>query len=291
MQLIVPQGAGGSTDALARLLAPLLGERLGQTVVIDNRAGAGGVLGVSTLAKAPADGYTLLFGSSTTVAANAFLYASFPIDPLKDLVPLALAADAPFVIVVPGSSPSKSLRELVATAKASPGKLNYGFGTSSGLLCMELLKSAAGIDIAKVPYKASAQALTDLIGGQLDVVCEPLSSSAPNAKAGRLRILAGTGAQRSSLAPETETVGETGVKGMAYSAWVGFFAPAGVPRDISARLGREMMAILRDPAVQDKMRSISWEPRPGDAEALAEIHRAEMKAIAATVKAAGIKAE
>jgi len=291
VQLIVPQGAGGSTDALARLLAPLLGERLGQTVVIDNRAGAGGVLGVSTLAKAPADGYTLLFGSSTTVAANAFLYASFPIDPLKDLAPLALAADAPFVIVVPGSSPSKSLRELVATAKASPGKLNYGFGTSSGLLCMELLKSAAGIDIAKVPYKASAQALTDLIGGQLDVVCEPLSSSAPNAKAGRLRILAGTGTQRSSLAPELETVGEAGVKGMVYSAWVGFFAPGGVPRDISARLNRELMAILRDPAVQDKMRAISWEPRPGDAEALAELLRTEIKSIAATVKAAGIKAE
>ena len=291
VQLIVPQGAGGSTDALARLLAPLLGERLGQTVVIDNRAGAGGVLGVSTLAKAPADGYTLLFGSSTTVAANAFLYASFPIDPLKDLVPLALAADAPFVIVVPGSSPSKSLRELVATAKASPGKLNYGFGTSSGLLCMELLKSAAGIDIAKVPYKASAQALTDLIGGQLDVVCEPLSTSAPNAKAGRLRILAGTGTQRSSLAPELETVGEAGVKGMVFSAWVGFFAPAGVPRDISARLNRELMAILRDTAVQDKMRALSWEPWPGDAEALAELLRAEIKSIAATVKAAGIKAE
>jgi len=291
VQLIVPQGAGGSTDALARLLAPLLGERLGQTVVIDNRAGAGGVLGVSTLAKAPADGYTLLFGSSTTVAANAFLYASFPIDPLKDLVPLALAADAPFVIVVPGSSPNRSLRELVATAKASPGKLNYGFGTTSGLLCMELLKSAAGIDIAKVPYKASAQALTDLIGGQLDVVCEPLSSSAPNAKAGRLRILAGTGTQRSSLAPELETVGEAGVKGMVYSAWVGFFAPAGVPRDISARLNRELMAILRDTAVHDKMRAISWEPRPGDAEALAELLRAEIKSIAATVKAAGIKAE
>ena len=201
-----------------RAVAPLLGERLGQTVVLDNRAGAGGVLGVSALAQAPADGYTLLFGSSTTVAANAFLYASFPVDPLKDLVPLALVADAPFVIVVAGSSPIKSVRELVAAAKASPGKLNYGFGTSSGLLCMELLKHAAGIDITKVPYKASAQALTDLIGGQLDVLCEPLSSSAPNAKAGRLRILAGTGAQRSSLAAETETVGEAGVKGMVYSA-------------------------------------------------------------------------
>lgn len=289
--LVVPFAAGGTTDVLARALGEKLGAAIGQPVIVENRGGAGATIGADYVAKAPADGYTLLFGSSTTVAANAFLYASFPIDPLKDLAPLALAADAPFVIVVPGSSPSKSLRELVATAKASPGKLNYGFGTTSGLLCMELLKSAAGIDIAKVPYKASAQALTDLIGGQLDVVCEPLSSSAPNAKAGRLRILAGTGTQRSSLAPELETVGEAGVKGMVYSAWVGFFAPAGVPRDISARLNRELMAILRDTAVHDKMRAISWEPRPGDAEALAELLRAEIKSIAATVKAAGIKAE
>jgi len=209
----------------------------------------------------------------------------------KILLSLLATAGPIDIAKVPYKASAQALTDLVATAKASPGKLNYGFGTTSGLLCMELLKSAAGIDIAKVPYKASAQALTDLIGGQLDVVCEPLSSSAPNAKAGRLRILAGTGTQRSSLAPELETVGEAGVKGMVYSAWVGFFAPAGVPRDISARLNRELMAILRDTAVHDKMRAISWEPRPGDAEALAELLRAEIKSIAATVKAAGIKAE
>ncbi|MBI5720875.1 MAG: tripartite tricarboxylate transporter substrate binding protein [Burkholderiales bacterium] len=288
--LIVPQGAGGSTDAMARLIAPLLGEKLGQTVVVDNRAGAGGVLGVQTLAKAPADGYTLLFGSSTTVAANAFLYASFPIDPLKDLVPLALVGDAPFVFVVPAASPIKSMQDLVAAAKASPGKLNYAYGTSSGLLCGELFKTVAGVDITKVPYKASAQALTDLIGGQIDVICEPLSSSAPNAKAGRLRILALTSGQRSSLAPDLPTVSETGIK-MTYTAWVGFFAAAGVPRDITARLTRELMAVLKEPTMADKIRAISWEPRPGDAEVLAELHRAELKTVAATVKAAGLKAE
>ena len=249
------------------------------------------MLGVAAAAKAAPDGHTLLIGSNTTVAANAILYASFPVDPLKAFVPLALAADAPFVFVVPAASPLKSVRDLVSAAKATPGKLTYGSGTSSALLCTELFKAAAGVDLLKVPYKSSAQGLTDLIGGQIDVVCEPLSASLPNIKAGRLRALAQTGAQRSALAPDLETVVEAGVPGMAYSAWVGFFAPGGVPRDISARLNRELMAILRDPAVQDKMRAISWEPRPGDAEALAELLRAEIKSIAATVKAAGIKAE
>ncbi len=284
LQMVVPQGAGGSTDAIARLVAQALGERLGQTVVIDNRAGAGGVLGIAAAAKAAADGYTLLIGSNTTLAANAFLYASFP-------VPLALAADAPFVFVVPAASPLKSVRDLVSAAKAAPGKVNYGSGTSSALLCTELFKATAGVDLLRVPYKSSAQGLTDLIGGQIDVVCEPLSSSLPNIRSGRLRALAQTGAQRSPLAPELETAAEAGVKGMAYTAWVGFFAPAGIPKDISVRLGNELLSILRDPATMEKIRAIGFDPRPGNAETLAAVHRAELTSVAATVKAAGIKAE
>lgn len=291
LQMIVPQGAGGSTDALARLVAQALGERLGQNVVVDNRAGAGGVLGVSAAAKAAPDGYTLLLGSSTTVAANAFLYASFPVKPLEDFTPLAMAADAPFLFVVPANSPLKSMRDLVAAATAAPGKLNYGSGTSSALLCTELLKRAAGIDLTRVPYKSSAQGLNDLIGGQLDVTCEPLSSSLPNVKAGRMRALAQTGAQRSSLAPDIETVAEAGIKGVEYSAWVAFFVPAGVPREIASRLAAELLAVLRLPATADKIRGIGFEPRTADADALAAAHRAEMTAVAATVKAAGIKAE
>jgi tripartite-type tricarboxylate transporter receptor subunit TctC len=291
LTMIVPQGAGGSTDALARLVAQALGERLGQTVVVDNKAGAGGVLGVSAAAKAPGDGYTLLLGSNTTMAANTFLYANVPFDPLKDFVPLALAADAPFVLVVPSASPIKSVRDLLAAAKAAPGKLNYGSGTSSALLCTELLKATAQINLVRVPYKSSAQGLTDLIGGQLDVICEPLSASLPNIKAGRLRALALTGAQRSPLAPELETAAEAGVPGMAYSAWVGFYAPAGTPRDTAERLGRELLGIVRHPAIAEKIRSIGFDPRPADAEALTALHRAELNTVGATVKAAGIKAE
>ena len=291
IQMIVPQGAGGSTDAIARLVAQSLGERLGQTIIVDNRAGAGGTLGVVAAAKAPADGYSLLIGSNTTMAANAFLYTNFPVDPLKDFVPAALAADASFVFVVPANSPYKTLKELVSDAKARPGKLTYGSGTSSAQLCTELFKSAAGIDLLRVPYKSSAQSLTDLMGGQLDLVCEPLSSSQPNIRAGRLHALAQTGARRSPLAPELETAAEAGIKGMEYTAWVAFFAPAAIPKDIAGRLGRELLAILKDPGISAKIKAIGFDPRPADGEALGVLHRAEIASVAATVKAAGIKPE
>ncbi len=291
IQMIVPQGAGGSTDSLARLLAQALGDRLGQSVVVDNRAGAGGTLGVTAAAKATPDGYTILLGSSTTVAANTFLYAGFAVDPLKELVPLALAGDAPFAIVVSATSPHKTLRDLVAAAKAAPGTLNYGSGTSSALLCTELFKLRAGIDLVKVPYKATPQALTDLIGGQIQVVCEPLSSSLPNIRAGRLRALAQTGLSRSQLAPDIPTVAEAGVAGMEYTAWIGVFAPAGVPKDIVARLSSTLTKIVNEPAVMEKIRGIGFEPRPGDADATAALHRAELVKFGHVVKAAGIKAE
>jgi tripartite-type tricarboxylate transporter receptor subunit TctC len=183
------------------------------------------------------------------------------------------------------------MHDLVAAAKAAPGKLNYGYGTSSGLICTELLKSVAGIDLAKVPYRSSAQALTDLISGQLDVICEPLVTSGPNAKAGRLRILALTGKTRSSLAPEIPTVAEVGVPGMSYTAWLGMYAPAGLPPEVATRLRAELLAIVQDPAFAEKVRAIGLDPHPGDAEALAELHRAEIKSVAATVKAADIKPE
>ncbi len=289
--MIVPQGAGGSTDALGRLIAQGLGDSLGQAVIVDNRTGAGGTIGVTAAAKAPADGYTILLGSSTTVAANTFLYANFTVDPLKDFVPLALVADAGFVLAVPASSPYKTVKDLVAAAKAAPGSINYGTGTSSALLCAELFKLTAGVDLLKVPYKASPQALTDLIGGQLQVVCEPLSSSLPNVRAGRLRALAQTGAVRSRVAPDMPTLGEAGFPGVEYTAWIGLFAPAAVPADIVARLRGSLAKFLSDPATAEKILAIGWDPRPGDAAALGAAHRAELAKVGKVVKAAGIKPE
>lgn len=291
IQMIVPAGAGGVTDGVARAIAQWLSERLGQSVVVDNRPGAGGVLGVTAAAKMRADGYTIIIGTNTTMAANVYLYKNFQLDPLKDFVPLAMVVDTPFVLLVPGNSPFKRVGDLVAAAKAAPGKLNYGSGTSSALLCTELLKSIAGIDLVKVPYKASPQALTDLMGGQLDVLCEPLASSQGNMSTNRVRALALTGATRSGLAPDLETVAEAGFAGMDYTAWIGFWAPAGLPREIATRLSNEIVASQRDPEMQRKMHALGSDPRPRDQDGLAALQREEMVKIGAVVKAARIAAE
>ncbi len=291
ISMIVPAGAGGVTDGVARVIAQWLTERLGQSVVVDNRAGAGGMLGVTVASKAKPDGYTLMIGTNTTMAANVHLFKNHPVDPLKDFVPLALVVDTPFVLLVPSNSPYKRVGDLVAAAKAAPGKLNYGSGTSSALLCSELLKSIAGIDLVKVPYKASPQALTDLMGGQLDVLCEPLASSQGNMSTGRVRALALTGATRSGLAPDLETVTEAGFPGMDYGAWIGFWAPAGLPKEIQTRLSNEILASLKDPEVLKKMRGLGSDPRPTGPDAFAALQRAEMTKVGAVVKAAHIAAE
>lgn len=291
IQMIVPAGAGGVTDGVARVIAQALSDRLGQTVVVENRAGAGGVLGTTSAAKSKADGYTMVIGTNTTMAANVYLYKSNQIDPLKDFTPLAYAVDAPFVLLVPGNSPYKNVAALVAAAKAAPGKLNYGTGTSSALLCAELFKSIASIDLVKVPYKASPQALTDLMSGQLDLVCEPLASSQGNMTAGRVRALALTGATRSALAPDLETAIEAGFPGMEYAAWIGFWAPAGLPKDIAARISSEILASLKDPEVVRKLHGLGTDPRPVGAEGLAELQRSELSKIGKVVKAAQIVAQ
>lgn len=291
IQMIVPAGAGGVTDGVARVIAQALTERLGQTVVVDNRAGAGGVLGVTYASKAKPDGYTIMVGTNTTMAANVYLYKNFHVNPLKDFTPLSLVVETPFVLLVPANSPYKRVGDLVAAAKAAPGKLNYGSGTSSALLCTELLKSIAGIDVVKVAYKASPQALTDLMGGQLDVLCEPLASSQGNMSTGRVRALATTSGTRSGLAPELETAIEAGFPGMEYAAWIGFWAPAGLPKDIADRLTSEIQTSLKDPEVQKKMRGLGSDPKPVGPEGLAAMQRAELTKIDTVVKAARITAE
>ena len=276
---VVPAGAGGTTDIIARALGQALGERLGQPVVIDNRAGAGGITAVTFAAKARADGYTAVVGTNTTMAANLFLYKSFQIDPVKDFTPIAMVVDTPFALMVPSNSPYKSVSELIAAARAKPGKLNYGSGTSSALLCTEMLKRLAGIDIVRVNYKASPQALADLMAGEIDVVCEPLASGLANINNGRLRTLALTGEKRSSLAPNLPTVAESGLPGMNYSAWIGLWAPAGTPQEIISRLTAEVITSLKDPEVQRKMTGASSTTRPEGAEALHAAQQAEIDKI------------
>ena len=290
VRLIVPLAAGGGTDLAARVVAQALGERLGQSVVIENRAGAGGVIGVDAAAKSAADGYTFVIGSTTTMAANVFLYKDVPFDPLRDFVPLAMLGTIDFSLVVPATLPVNSVQELIAMAKSKPGQLSYGYGSSAALLCGELFKSLAGVDIVKVPYKGTPQSLTDLAGGRIQLVCEPLGTSLPFARAGRLRNLAVTSATRNSLAPDVITMAEAGVP-MEHGTWAAFFAPAKTPAEALAKLRAELLNAMKMPGVAEKIRDTGFVPTPAGAESLGATHRSDVARLEKLVKEAGIKAE
>ena len=290
VRLIVPLAPGGGTDLAARVVAQALSERLGQSVVIENRTGAGGVIGVDAAAKSAADGYTFVIGSTTTMAANVFLYKDVPFDPLRDFVPLAMMGTIDFALVVPATLQVNSVQELVALARSKPGQLSYGYGSSAALLCGELFKSIAGVDILKIPYKGTPQSLTDLAAGRIQLVCEPLGTSLPFARAGKLRNLAVTSATRNSLAPEVITMAEAGVP-MEHGTWAAFFAPARTPPEALAKLRAELLNAMKMPGVAEKIRDTGFVPTPAGAESLGATHRGDVARLEKLVKEAGIKAE
>ena len=290
LRMIVPLAPGGGTDLAARVVAQALGERLGQAVVIENRTGAGGVIGIDAAAKAAPDGYTFVIGSYTTMAANLFLYKQMTVDPLKDFVPLAMMGTIAFALAVPANFAANNVQELIALAKARPGQLSYGYGSSAALLCGELFKSLARVDILKVPYKGTPQSLTDLAAGRIQLVCEPLGTSLPFARAGRLKNLALTSIARDPVAPDVPTMTEAGLP-MEFVSWAAFFAPARTPPEALAKLRAELLAAMRAPGVGDKIREAGFVPTPADAESLAATHRAEIVRLEKLVKEAGITAE
>ena len=290
IRLIVPLAPGGGTDIAARVVAIYLGEVLGQPVLIDNRVGAGGVVGIEAASKAAPDGYTFVVGSSTTMAANNFLYKNPVVDPLKDFVPLAMLGTIDFALVVPGSSSIQSLRDLIATAKANPGKLSYGFGSSAALLCGEMFNAAAGVNIVKVPYKGSPQSLTDLAADRIQLVCEPLGTALPLARSGKLRPLAVTSTRRNGLAMEVPTMAEAGLP-MEHETWAGFFAPAKTPREIVTRMSNEIVKIMSRPDVQAKIIDTGFVPRQFGSEEFGTIHRADYARLEKLIKQAGITPE
>lgn len=291
LRLIVPQGPGGGSDVGARVIAERLGRALGQQIVVENRPGAGGSIGVDAAAKAAPDGYTLVLGSNTTMAANVSLYSKLPYNPLRDFTPLGLVFAATFGIVLHPSVPATSLKELVALAKSRPGQLNYGSGTSSAQICTEMFKFAAGIDLTYVPYKGSPQALNDLLSGQVQMVCDPLATALPQVKAGKLRILAVTSRQRSAFAPDVPTVAEAGVLDVEYTAWLGLFVPSSTPKELTARFSAELMKVLRQPETAEALTRAGLEPlalAPDDAMVL---WKSDIERQAAVVKRAGMKIE
>lgn len=290
IRLIVPLAPGGGTDIAARVVALYLSEALGQPVLVDNRVGANGVVGVELASKAAPDGYTLVVGSSTTMAANNFLYKNPTVEPLRDFAPLAMLGTIDFALMVPFSSPVKSVKELIATAKATPGKLSYGFGSSAALLCGEILNNTAGINIVKVPYKGSPQSLVDLVGERIDLVCDPLGTSLPLIKAGKLRALAVTSSRRNGLAMDVPTMAEAGLP-MEHETWAGFFAPGKTPHEIVQRLSIELVKIMNRPDAQAKIIDTGFIPRQMGSQEFGTTHRADYARMEKMIKLAGISPE
>ena len=292
VKLIVPLAAGGATDVVARIFAAKLGERLGQQVIVENRPGAEGLIGVDAAVKAAPDGYTLVLGSSTTLAANFHLRKTLPCLPVKDLEPVSMAVQGFFnILVINAAVPAKNLQEFIALAKSQPGKLDYGTATSGSKICVETFKVMAGIDLQMVNYKSSPQALNDLMGGQLQLICEPVATAMPNILAGRLRSLGVTSATPHPAAPNLATVAQEGLPGFEYSAWVGVFAPAQTPAAVIGRLEKDIAWVLNDPDTIKKVQAAGVEPMPGDAKALAKLLNAEIERAGNVVKAAKLQPE
>ena len=262
IRLVVPFPAGGATDFMARSLAVKLGERLHTTIVVDNRGGAGGIIGAEAVATAPPDGYTLLFSTMGVLAINPSLYKKLGYDPVKDFAPISLTHTTANVLVVHPSVPAKNLQELIALAKAKPGTLTFGSsgnGTSSHL-SGELFKSMAGVDMTHVPYKGTGPALTDLLTGRISMMIDTVSVHVENVNAGKLRALGVTSAKRSASLPGVPTIAEAGLAGFDVSIWLGVLAPAGTPADIIARVNSEIAKVMNDPEMKAQLAKSGIEP-------------------------------
>lgn len=278
IRLIVPYPPGGTTDLLGRGIGQKLSESLGQQVVIENRPGAGGSIGADLAAKSRPDGYTLLLGTIATHAINPNLYPDNPYDPVKDFAPVALVATMPNLLVVNPSVPAKSVRELIALARSKPGALAFasaGSGTTQHL-SGEIFKKMAGIDMLHIPYKGNAPAVTDLVGGQVQVMFDNIPISLQQVRAGKLRALAVTGPKRSGVLPDVPTIAEAALPGYSVTSWFALFAPAGTPAAIVARLNKQTNMALADRVLRQQLVNQGIEPSSGTAGQLAAHVQAEL---------------
>jgi tripartite-type tricarboxylate transporter receptor subunit TctC len=293
MRLMVPFPPGGSTDIVARIVAQKLSERLGQSIVIENRGGAGGTLGTAVVAKAAPDGYTLTVASTSTHVVAPSVYTKLDYDPVKDFAPVSLMAVSPYLLVVTPSLPAKTLQELVALAKKKPGKLNYasaGVGSTTHL-AMEMLKSVSGTYMLHIPYNGNGPAGTAVIGGQVEVLFGSLPALLPHAKSGRARALAVGTPKRSPSLPDVPTVAESGYPGFDASLWLAIMAPAGTPQPILERLNREIVALIGATETREALDKAGAEPLTSTPAELAAMIRDGVPKYATIVKTAGVKPE
>jgi tripartite-type tricarboxylate transporter receptor subunit TctC len=286
--IVVPQAPGGANDVIGRALAQRLSAAMGSPVIVENRQGAGGNLGTAYVARQPKDGHTLLLNAQSVQTINPFLYRKVPFDPVKDFDPVMVVGVAPYMLAVNPSVPAKNLRELVALAKASPGKFNYasaGNGTVNHLLG-EMLKNMAGIDIVHVPYRGAAAAATDVVAGQVPMTFGSLAGLMPFVRSGQLRTLGVCTEKRTQLAPDQPTLAET-IPGLYANAWYGLFAPAGTPKEIVTKLNTEIIKLMDNPEMRERLVGLGVEAAPGTPDQLATLLRDDLVRWSKIVKDSG----
>lgn len=293
IRLIVPYAAGGGTDVMARAFAQRLASALSVQIVVENRTGAGGNIAASAVAKAAPDGYTLFFGAAGPLAVNPALYDKLPFDPVKDFAPIGLVGSMALFLTVPASMPVKSVKDLVALAKAKPGQLNYASAGIGGTthLAMEVLKTETGANLTHVPYKGTAAGVADMLGGNIQVIFDAWTSTSPHVESGKLKYLAVSTTARSALAPQVPTMAESGFPGFNVFVWYGILAPAGTPSEVVDKLGRETLKVMAQPELKEAFARLGMEPMSGGPEPFGAFIRSETVKWAKIVRDAGAKAE
>jgi tripartite-type tricarboxylate transporter receptor subunit TctC len=293
IKIIVPFAPSGPNDIIARIVGQKLNDLWGHAVVIENRGGAGGTIGVDLAAKAPADGYTLVMGGSSSLAVAPGLYARLPYDPLRDLTAIANVAFVPYALAVNPHVPAKTVIELIAVSKRQKGGLSYGSSGTGAMshLAAELLKAASGASLVHVPYKGTAPAVTDVMAGQIDMMIADYAALAPFEKVGKLRMLAVAGSRRAAVAPQLPTIAEAGVKGYAVDAWFGIVAPTGVPKDIVSKLNAAIVNGLKTADVRQRFHDLGYEVIGDSAEQFTATIKTDIEKFGRVIRSAGIKAD
>ena len=290
IKFVVPFSAGSATDAVGRIVAQAMGEALGQSTTVENKAGANGILGAEAVKGAPGDGYTFLVTTSTTQAANVSLYKKLSYDPVKDFTPIGKIGETGFILMVQADFPAKDMKEFIAYGKANPGKLAYGHGSSGSLVSAALLGQMAGLEFLSVPYKSIPPALTDLLGGNLQFAFADVGNAVSQMNGGRLRGLGVTTAKRAGKAPQVPPIGDS-VKDYAMGAWFGLMAPANLPADVKAKVGTAFAAVMAKPEVREKIQHAGIDVDYQDSAQLAKTIDSEIKKWSGWVKAANITPE
>ncbi len=287
--IVVPFGAGSGTDSIARIIGQYLQNALNQSVVIENKVGASGVLAATYVARAAPDGYTLLMATNSTHSANPHLFKSLSYDPVKDFAPVARAGSYVFMLVVNPAVPARTLPELVAYAKANPGKLTYASGNTTGIVAGETLKSKAGIDVLHIPYKSTPPAINDLLGGRVSMMFIDLAPGLEHVRASTMRALAVTTRERSALLPDLPSLSEAGIPGYDVTSYAALFAPAGTPKEIVDRLNAEVQKIIANPDAKARIAVTGFDAFSGPPETLASFVQSELVNWGKLIKDAGIE--